>query len=169
MNGVAGLRASDLMSIVEDGLVLVGIGLDESANDCACELLGHAAVTDIIHVQAVCREIEPVASFTLEFTHRIEAVNQQDARLAGNVRNRSNDLLVMGILHQGFPVLGIDEHDVYSCRGEPGQGGLQAIPELGKIDVAEGVVGADLPDEKIRFGVLNFLPHAIGGTLRLFA
>ena len=46
------------MSIVEDGLVLVGVGLDETADDRACELLGHAAVTDIIHVQVVCREIK---------------------------------------------------------------------------------------------------------------
>ena len=27
------------MSIVEDGLVLVGVGLDETADDRACELL----------------------------------------------------------------------------------------------------------------------------------
>ena len=95
------------MSIVEDGLVLVGVGLDETADDRACELLGHAAVTDIIHVQVVCREIKSVAPFTLKFAHRIEAVNQQDPRLAGDARNRSNDLLVVGILHQGFPALGI--------------------------------------------------------------
>jgi hypothetical protein len=42
-------------SRIEHWLVLVGIGLNQANDDGAGQLLGHAAIADIVHVQAYRR------------------------------------------------------------------------------------------------------------------
>ena len=125
---------------------MFSVALHKAAHDHAGELLGHAAISDVIHVQAVGAEIVAVTPLPLKFTHRVKTVHHQDASLAGDVSNRANHLLVISVLHQGFPVLRIDENDIYSGIFKPTERGLETVLEFVEIDVAQRIIGPDLPN-----------------------
>jgi hypothetical protein len=60
---------------VKDWAWLITVGLHKAADDDTRELLGHATIAEIVHVQAVGREIEAVAALTLKLAHGIEAIH----------------------------------------------------------------------------------------------
>ncbi len=108
-----------------------------------------------------------------EVRHRVVAIDEQHALLAGDLRDLVDDAGVARILRQALDVLGIDQHDVDLMAGEPSERLPKLIAEIVGIDACDRVIRADLPDDQIGLQLRNLglepLRCTLGHLARLAA
>ena len=145
----------------------------KTRDDGAGRVLRRAPVAHVREAKAVPREARPRRMSAREIGHRVIAIDAQHALFARNRRHPIHDAGVAFVIRQAGDVLRIDEHDVDLVRSEPGERLAQIVGEILGIDPRDGVVGADLPDEKVgpqrgQLG-LQALGRVIGHRARLRA
>jgi hypothetical protein len=118
-------------------------------------MLSKVAITLVIHVKIVARQVEIPTAFPLQIAHRLKSINKRHPLFTRDRGYGGDYLLVIGILHQRLAVLRIDEHDINLLLLEPGECFAQASCKIIEGDVPQRVIGADLPN----LGILTYQPE----------